>query len=215
MGETGVCSNTFFFTAERVWQPYHTIKTLTETTNIYIVVDKLSFEQNKTYRAQHIVKNAKGGTRVTNYNFTTNAFPHSGTCEADKTTIQAAMDFVNITCRDWIDEQPFLRYEAWILPHNTEPRLVYFGNSTSFKLRLPLGDSANNFTLKMEIKIFDNYESTSFLMNFTVSRFESFCITFLYLPASPLSVLMDRSTCCKQLDRYHAVYFLNRSFSNS
>ena len=138
-------------------------------------------EQNKTYKIEHHVRNAQNGTFVSSHIFKTNRLPHSGNCTTDKYEIKAAVDSITITCKDWVDVVPFFRYEAWTHSPFTTSKLLYFGNASTFPLKLPLGESNNNFTLRLEIKVFDSYqefdyfESADVLINLTVSHLTCSC----------------------------------------
>ena len=152
-----------------MWEPVLSYRRLTNSTNVYFVLAENTLDQNKTYKAQHIVKNPQTGKFINEFKFTTNTLPHSGKCEPDKMELQAAIDTVNINCNGWIDDVPFFSYEAWTVLPDGLPKLVHFGNSSTFSLKLPLGDIENNHTLKLVLKIFDQFESTSYDLNLTVS----------------------------------------------
>jgi len=153
---------------ETVWKNIPKYKRLTTGDNVYLVVAEHVLAQNRTYKIEHRVSNLQNGTIVSKHIFTTNRLPHSGTCTPDKYELKAA-DSVTITCKDWIDADPFLRYEAWTHSPFSNPKLLYFGNASTFALKLPLGESSKNFTLRLEVKVFDFFESTDVFINLTVS----------------------------------------------
>ena len=127
-------------------------------------------KQNKTYKVQHVVQNLGNGTLINKHIFKTNIIPHSGKCEGDKTELQAVSGSLNVSCQNWINEDGILAgYEAWSLNPNGLPKLIYFGNDSTFSLTLPLGDSEKNFALQVEVKVFDEYESTSVVLDLNVS----------------------------------------------
>lgn len=133
-----------------------------------MVFDENSFKANSTHRIQFEVRNSEHGIRKANHKFNTNSLPHSGTCNASQTTLEAFVERVYITCQDWIDEHGIKRYEALVMLGSNQKRLLYFGDSSSFNLSLPMGNRSDNFTLRVQIKIFDIYEYAIFPMNFTV-----------------------------------------------
>lgn len=157
------------FSDETIWEEVTSYKKLTSGENVYFVLAENTLEQNKTYKIEHIVQNIQNGTIISKHIFTTNRLPRDGNCTADKNDLLALVDSTTIECKGWIDVDPYLRYEAWIHLPNGLAKLVYFGNASTFSLRLPLGDVGKNFSLITEVKVFDYWESTSVFLNFTVS----------------------------------------------
>lgn len=149
--------------------PYYNHTSLSIESGPLFVVEKNSFQQKKKYKLKVTVTNKDGGQRILTYVIKTNMLPHSGSCTNDKTSAQAVVDPIRFTCKNWIDEEPFLSYELWVRPSNSEPKLLYFGEDATFEMKLPLGDRNNSYNLPVLVKILDGVkESTSVELNITV-----------------------------------------------
>lgn len=163
-----------FFPEEIVWDRVYSYNRLTEETNPFFVLGENTLEQNRRYRIQYTVINAEKGRREKNFDIKTNKIPHSGNCIADQTEVEAATGILNVKCQGWQDdESPFVSYEAWTKPLNSsDQKLLYFGNTSTFQLRLPLGDENNGYPLGVEVKVLDDLrESVNLVFNLTVRRF--------------------------------------------
>ena len=75
---------------------------------------------------------------------------------------------------DWEDKELPLSYELYTLhdENDTLGTLVAYGLNNSLSVKLPVGDSNNNYTLWLKMLVLDALKtSTKVIMNITVSFF--------------------------------------------
>ncbi|CAC5409625.1 PKD1L2 [Mytilus coruscus] len=147
------------------------ISDLTEVSDIRPTSKSFAINDNKLqverdYKLTVFVTgNGRDGVGEASSTFFTNSAPYGGYCKADPPIGNASTTSFQIMCFDWKDEtENPMKYEFLMVERSNEDDGIeketpfqFGGEMTATEIKFPVGDSNNNDTLYLRVKIYDVY----------------------------------------------------------
>ncbi|XP_052068318.1 uncharacterized protein LOC127707695 isoform X2 [Mytilus californianus] len=147
------------------------ISDLTEVSDIRPTSKSFAINDNKLqverdYKLTVFVTgNGRDGVGEASSTFFTNSAPYDGYCKADPPIGNASKTSFQIMCFDWKDEtENPMKYEFLMVERSNEDGGIeqetpfqFGGEMTATEIKFPVGDSNNNDTLYLRVKIYDVY----------------------------------------------------------
>ena len=135
-----------------------------------LVTEESLLRGNTTYLLQLMAAAPGDIVDTTSYRFVTNSPPTGGTCDVDVQEGEAWLTFFSFSCSGWQDADLPLTYK---FRYNTSDgiEMVFFsGQSSTVRVRLPVGDEMDNMKLYIKILVLDSLgSSASFWLHVRVS----------------------------------------------
>ena len=144
-----------------IWykDPKLSAKIKTKLTTSGIAVDANKLQPCSKYRIRIEGDVGKGLPGLAEYSFITDCPPEGGTCTVDRSHGIAMETEFGFSCQGWTDEDFPLRYE-FLIQEDGDYKLILHEGQDSFKrIYLPAGDSANNFTLVVLLRVYDTFKA--------------------------------------------------------